>query len=310
MTSNPGALDFLPSPLRFAVVGAAKCGTTSLVDYLRQSDAIFLPTQKEIPYFVHDEKYAAGAEYLRTFYNDAPAGKAIGIAHVHMLHSPVARDRIANDCPDATIICACRNPVDRAYSAYWHLRRLNVESAATFEEALALEAERSADRHRYRNDFAYVGDGEYARQIETYVERFGRERVHVILTDDLAKEPARCVETLLQALGVRSDTSAIDFDVRSNEAGVPRWPVLHRLLLTKSWWKKMYKRTVPVALQYRARMSLKNPLLRANLKRATNEPMRPETRQRLVEHFRPHNARLEVMLGRSLSAWSSDEARS
>jgi len=304
MDSNPGALGILPAPLRFAVVGAPKCGTTSLVDYLRQHASIFLPEQKEVPYFVHDEKYATGSEYLRPFYAGAKAGHTIGIAHVHMLHTRLACERLANDSPGALIVVVCRNPVDRAYSAYWHLRRRKMESASTFEEALALEAERAASPRWFRTDFAYVADGEYARQIEEYQSRFGRDRVSVILSDDLDKDPATCVKTLLVALGLPPDTSGINFDERSNVAGVPRWKFLHRLLMSRSSWKKNYKKWMPASLLYRVRMAVKKPLLRANLKRTEYAPMRPETRQRLQEHFQPHNARLAAMLGRTLPGWN------
>ena len=37
----------------FFVVGAPKCGTTSLYDYLKSSDNIFLPKVKEPQYFAY-----------------------------------------------------------------------------------------------------------------------------------------------------------------------------------------------------------------------------------------------------------------
>src|SRR4051812_21418292 len=66
-------------PFDFAVVGVPKAGTTSLVDYLRVHADIFLPLQKEVPFFIYDEPFAAGEKYLAPFYAGSSASRLVGI---------------------------------------------------------------------------------------------------------------------------------------------------------------------------------------------------------------------------------------
>jgi hypothetical protein len=288
----------------FAIVGAPKAATTSLVDYLRSHADIFLPEQKEIPYFVDDEAFAQGVAYLDSVYAGVRKGQKVGIAHVHMLHADKPADRLRAHSPDAKIIAVLREPVDRAYSAFWHMRKLGWEDAATFEEALARESEQLKTPYADRTDFGYLRDGEYAAQIMRYVDRFGGANVRSIFTDDLASNAAGTVAEIVSWLGLSPDLIKADFQKRSNVAAKPRSAVLHWVLARPYGLKRLYKALMPMRLQYRIRTRLKDPLMARNLEQVGYPPMNPTTRRRLEEHFTPHNERLERLIGRPLpAAW-------
>lgn len=295
---------------QLAVVGAPKAGTTSLVDLLRSHPDIFLPAQKEVPFFVRDDAHAQGDRFLATYYAGHEGHRCVGIAHVHMLHSRLHAERLSAHSPDARIVAVLRAPVDRAYSAYWHMRLLGWEDADTFEEALAREPGRLATMPIVdRTDFGYLRDGEYAAQLDVYRALFGEDRVRILLTDDLARRTRETMEELLTWLGLQPDTSRMDLSQRSNVAGRPRSGLLHSILARPFGLKSLYKSIVPERLQYRIRIMIKDPLMARNIAAERYPPMRSETRERLVRHFAPHNERLAKLLGRPLPpSWGAASA--
>jgi hypothetical protein len=131
----------LPS---FMVLGAGKAGTTSLYYYLAQHPEVFMCSPKEPPFF--QTEYELGAEYYwRTHFRGYRGQRHAGEAAHHNLHLPYVTERIAATVPDASFIVLCRNPIERALSAYWH----NVTRGV----------ERSSFRGRHREESATAGDG-------------------------------------------------------------------------------------------------------------------------------------------------------
>jgi hypothetical protein len=273
------------------------------VDYLRAHRAVFLPLQKEVPFFIYDEAYAAGERYLEPYYAARAEKPVLGIAHVFMLRSRVAATRLKEHSENARIIAVLRNPIERAYSNYWHARKLGFEDVPTFEEALAREPERAAQPNALLTDLGYVRDGEYADLLGAYFELFGRDRVHVMFTDDLADRPHQAMHELLRWLGVTDDLTGMALDERSNVAAVPRSKALHHLLVRPSLPKRLYKAIVPATAQYWIRQRIKQPLLHRNLRAADYQPMRAGTREQLRRHYEPHNRRLAELLGRPIPDW-------
>lgn len=288
----------------FVIIGAAKAGTTSLTQYISQHPDIFFPREKEIPFFLREEVWSQGTKYLETYYSEKGNQKLIGIGHVHMLPSVDAASRLHQYCPDVKLIVVLRNPIDRAYSAYWHSRRLEWEKSATFEEALEQEPTRSAERSLIATDFAYLNDGCYYNHLQTYLKLFQRDRLYVVLTDDLKTDTPGTFTKLLTWLGVDPRLDEVDLTKKSNVASQPRYSLLNKLLLSRGSLKQAYKAVVPKKLQYEVAERLKKPLLQMNSKALDYPPIQESTRARLREYFEPHNARLGEFLNRDLSHWT------
>ncbi len=287
----------------FFIVGAPKAGTTSLYRYLRQHPQIFLPDCKEPRFFV-DEDFFIGVppalsahvgsldEYLALFAH-APEHTKAGDASPNYLYSPTAASRIHRFQPDALIVAILRNPIDRAYSHYCNHLRLGIEPLS-FEQAIALEAERSLRFH-------YVQHGFYAAQLQRYLDLFGTDSVVILFTDDLRHDPAGLCCRLFCFLQV--DTSVhIDTGTIHNQAKLPR--------------------SVGVTLLYRsvvsgnsrshraARRLLESPLGRAArcaarrlMTTRRTPPMAQETRQQLIDRYRVEVSELERLTRRDLSHW-------
>ncbi len=138
-------------------------------------------------------------------------GSLVGEASPSYLFHPQAPERVASLLPGAKLIALLRDPVDRAYSQWQHERALGREPLS-FEDAIAAEeertrgeAERLAADPRYFSrawwDHTYVARGLYAEQLERWLERFPREQLLVLLTEEYAADPAGTYARVLDFLG-------------------------------------------------------------------------------------------------------------
>ena len=128
----------------FYLVGAPKCGTTALYDFLSQHPQIFLPRTKELLHFASDLSYPTRLsedEFLAHF-ADRQGEQRAGTAHTAYLQSKRAAREIKSKRPDADIIIMLRNPVDMLHS--WHSELLyeTIEDIEDFEAALDAEPAR------------------------------------------------------------------------------------------------------------------------------------------------------------------------
>ncbi|WP_279401847.1 sulfotransferase [Piscibacillus salipiscarius] len=169
------------------MIGAAKSGTTSLYEYLKQHPQIYFPERKE-PHFFGNMKPGGEHvnninEYLKMF-EDAPDNTVIGEASTSYLYSSDAANKIKKFNNNAKIIVMLRNPVDRAYSMYRHQVRNGSENLS-FEEGLKAEESRILKGWKY--GFHYFAGGKYSWQIENYFDFFGDNNVKVFCLKTLKK---------------------------------------------------------------------------------------------------------------------------
>jgi hypothetical protein len=201
------------------VVGAQRCGTTTLYRVLSEHPDIVRPTfSKGIFYF--DVNYAKGPRWYRGHFPVAalarrrvagPEPVAFESSGYYSFH-PLAAERIGRDLPGVKLVLMVRDPVERAYSAYKHEFARGFETE-TFERALDLEPERLAgevDRmvadpsyvsvdHRHH---AYVTRGQYAEQVERLQSAVGAGNVYVMDADDFFADPGTEVAGLFDWLGL------------------------------------------------------------------------------------------------------------
>jgi len=248
----------------FLIVGAQRCGTTSMFKALREHPAVLPPVLlKGVHYF--DKRYERGPGFYRSHFplraTAARVERSLGVRPLtgesspYYLFHPLAGSRIANDLPGVRLIVLIRDPVDRALSAFTHEAARGYETE-TFERALALEPDRTAgERERMIVDpgydsfdlqhHAYLERGRYIEQLERLELLVGRERLHVVDSRDFFADPAPVYAAVLEFLGL-PPYDGVQFE------------------------------------QHNARPRL---------------PMDERTRRRLEEHFRPYDERLADWLG-------------
>ncbi len=284
------------------IVGAQKAGTTSLDKYLGEHPSIYLPEGKEIDFFFNDDFYKKGEKYLDPYYKDQSIEDIIGMSGCGMLYFDYVPKRICNYNPDAKIIIIFRNPIDRAYSAFWFAKRVGREPLDSFEDAL--ERERTGGVHGLypRGDLTYLEHGHYAEQLYRYNTFFSKEQIYILLTEDMKNN--EFIRPILQWLNVNPDSVSIDTSQKYNESAMPKIIWLHRIIMSPdSIFKKNYRAIMPFQLRKIIQRYITNRLLEKTLVPFKYPPMNEETRQMLREYFRPHNHRLSTIIGRNLEHW-------
>jgi hypothetical protein len=292
----------------FFIVGAAKCGTTSMFNYLKQHPQVFMPARRKESRFFSGlspeqfpgpgRRYVAfavtsWAAYQRLFEGSAacPARGEACTSYLYCYDKAIPRiiDRLGRR---VKIIVMLRHPVERAYSNYLQHVRDGVEPLA-FEEAL--EAERARGDEGWWLGFRYQDQGRYYEQVRAYAEAFGSDRMHVVLFDDFEADTARSVQRVFQFLDV-DDTFVPDLSRRYNPSGVPRHEALHRFITQEHPVKRAFRWAVP----HRLKVFLYNRYLQTSLDKP---PLRSETRARLLAVYREDVLRLQELIQRDLSSW-------
>jgi hypothetical protein len=291
----------------FFIIGAAKAGTTTLYEILRQHPQVFLPVAKEPAFFCDDEYYDQGIDwYLDTHFSGARGAAVMGEAtstYLYWSSKVVPRMARAYGASLPRIIAIFREPVSLVQSFYWHSVREARESLG-LREALAAEPERLAAqdaflRRRGRIVYSYSRIAQYATHLRPYLERFPQDRCLFLLTDDLADFPGlvRTLEAFLEldhAPGLKR--------VVSNAAALPRSPAVHRWLRERSPVKDVAKRVVPFPIRHRLKMRA----IGMNLKPFQIPALDADLACRIRRHYADEMKKLEGIIGRDLSAWYTE----
>lgn len=301
----------------FLLIGAAKAGTSSVFSYLGQHPDVFISPAKEPNYFALAGQrvgYAGPGDSIinqasittfdayQALFGAARSETAIGEASTLYLYAPTAAPAIRRDRPDMRLIAILRDPTERAYSSYLHMRRDGREPHDSFEAAL--EEEEVRVRGNWEHLWHYSRLGFYHAQLQRYYELFPPERIAVWLYDDLEAEPWRVLREVFTFLGVDPSFEP-DMSVRHKVAGTPRSRTLHGVLTRPNPAKALAKRLLPTGVRAR----LYGTLMQRNVV-AHRERLLPETRRKLESLYRTDVERLALLLGRDLSAWLTPASES
>ncbi len=248
----------------FLIIGAQKCGTTSLYRALSAHPDVLWSTPKEVHFF--NRHHGEGPDFYRSHFPSrvrlALRGAVrlrrtqVGEGTPQYLVHPRAPVRARRLLPDARILVLLRDPVERAWSHYRMAVRKE-RAARPFAEVVDEHMRRIGDRASIdlreewkahfgeEGDKPYLSKGIYADAVENWLESYPRDRIHVIHSADLFERPADTYARVLGFLGLRA-------------------------------WR-------PASFG------------RFNAER--EEPLDPELRRRLASFFRPHNERLFELIG-------------
>jgi len=215
----------LTSPLRrmpdFLIIGAKRCGTTSLYRHLIAHPQIapLFPSiehRKGVHYF--DRNANRSVAWYRSHFaiRRAFGGPALcGEASPYYLHHPYAPQRAAAVAPRAKLIVLLRDPVARAWSHYCDEVK-NGREPLPFREAIAAEAERAAVEYerlqrepayasRPYEHLTYVTQGMYAQHLRRWLDVYPRQQVLAVRSEDLFADPAKALESVCSFLGLEDD---------------------------------------------------------------------------------------------------------
>ena len=194
------------------IIGAQRSGTSSLFHYLKQHPQISTSNIKEVHYY--DEQYEKGQLwYQRHFPYRINRSKIVLEATPYYLFHPSSAERILHSAPHAKLIVILRDPVQRAYSHYQMVRKMGIESEPTFERALEKEKGRlNGEKEKITGNvhykslphkmMSYLERGKYADQLASYINLFGRDNIHIIISESFYQNPQLILDTLLEFLQI------------------------------------------------------------------------------------------------------------
>ena len=198
------------------VVGAPRCGTTTLAYFLRQHPEICFPIVKEPHFFAQHDLREKPAEQVRTFVEEeylrrffpCAAGRRTGVdASVTYLYVPEQLEPALRLWPNSKFVIALRDPLEMLPSLHRRLIYNGDETIRDFEDAWLASSERAFGRRVPRRCaeprwLRYDEAGRFATYLERLFATVGRDRCHVVLFDDLAGNPAREYRRLFNFLGL------------------------------------------------------------------------------------------------------------
>lgn len=202
----------------FLVAGQGKCGTTLLWHYLNIHPDIFVPPQKEVPFFASDLYYYGLGWYEMAFYHQHKGEPLVGDCFSANLSVPWVPQRVWESLDsDIRIIIALRHPVDRAISDY-NMAVQQLRETEPFEKAITLEDRRSERQPSQAHGVQYLTRGKYAVQLKRYLEYYSLDQMLIIIYEkDIVQNLPRTVESVYEFLGV--DTKKIAFtDATKNQS--------------------------------------------------------------------------------------------
>ncbi len=192
----------------YIIIGTQRAGTTSLYKYLVKHPAVAHALTKELRFF--DLFYDKGIGWYRSRFPSARYRSRVERTKGHRLlvgesspdymFHPHAPRRMAELLPDVKLILLLRNPVDRAFSHYWHQAKRGFETLS-FEEAIEQEPERlrgELDRmlgdERYvsfeRHHHSYLERGIYVDQLRRWTDRYPQDRFLIERSEDFFADPS------------------------------------------------------------------------------------------------------------------------
>jgi len=177
----------------FIIIGEARCGTTSLFNYISQNDKVLPPVKKEIHFF--DYKFHKKKGWYKSFFPFVKEGKITGEATPYYFSHPKAAKRIKETYPDIKVILVLRNPIDRAISSFYKQRDLKIEPIESIEKAIDIEEDRLKDSMKNMStnsdydfnhkNYAYAKRGLYYENLERWKSLFDEDQMLIFEFEEL-----------------------------------------------------------------------------------------------------------------------------
>lgn len=239
----------------FIVAGAPRCGTTSLYRYLQEHPAIYMSPQKETNFFAFkdtelnfkgpcgdrlENKSVTNIKEYKKLFQQTEEENAIGEASPAYLQWPGTAKRINDKIPNVKLIFILRNPIDRAYSDFLNMNRLNWETTSSFKEALKQEKNRK--KQGWGPYYYYKEKGLYGKQLKKYFEYFSEENIKIIFFKNFKNNTQKVLENVFKFLEVDDNFTPEKKVYNASKVSLEK---IYKEITSKNFLKKVFSKKLP-----------------------------------------------------------------
>ena len=283
------------------IIGAPKCGTTSLSVWINQHPDVFMSDPKEPHFFNTDSSHhhCIDIEHYESLFQEAETESIIAEASVWYLVSEVAVKNIVQYSPGAKFVVCLRNPIEASVSLHDQKVFSGGENLSSFMDARNIQEDRKSGTVKLPptcTDYRQLMYGEsclFGSLVEKVTEVVDKDNVHLIFLDDLHLDPLSEMRRLERFLGI-DEYGFYKFAV-VNTSKKRKSKVLaqfHRLVsMTKRKLKITYKAGVMASLNKWNQIERK----RDEIDESTLDILR--------NYFEPDIRLIEKLADRDLSKW-------
>lgn len=178
------------------IIGAQKCGTTSLFNYLAEHPQVCACTQKEPFFFADDQRFSRGLPYYFSLWNwqdqHQVALEASPTYTMQPMYSHVAQRIAQVEDIQFSFLYIMRNPLERIESHVIHSL-----STGYLKEP------------KVTND--NISFTKYAYQLDSFAKLFGKHRLHLLRLENLKKYPQQELRKIYHFLGIDTNFECADY---------------------------------------------------------------------------------------------------
>lgn len=292
------------------LIGAPKCGTSALSQYLGEHPDIFMSTPKEPNFFntQFSPKYRTVTEagkYLNDCFYGAKDSEVVGEATVWYLYDEEAIPQILAFQPQARFIAMVRNPIDLAHALHATELFTGHEDIEDFEAAWRLQAERRAGKHippgcSEPEVLQYGAIAQLGKQVQRFFQRVPSDQRHVIVFEDFTGNTKLAYEEVLQFLNVPGDNRDHFpvYNANRKYRNQQFSKLIHQLGRKTNIGPLKRKLGIPPS------MSITRWLKQLNTKQDKRETLSTSFIEELKQYFREDIALLSELLDRDLTHWT------
>lgn len=244
------------------LIGAAKSGTSSLVEYFRTKRDFYVSPVKEPFYFVEGYAISNKDEYLNLYENWKDEKYAVD-ASTGYLFSEESLVKIRDQVENAKIVILLRNPIDMSYS-FWKFMVANGSEQSDFFHAISEEqvAYRKSDEFEkkcinWSKNYLYIERAKYSSQIDKVIEVFSKENVHIELFENVNSDFDAYIGSLSNFLGLKLSNGNGEILPKVNEAKMPSW-IVHFIKKSKflSPVRLLFRKTLNIKVRHKIRHAI------------------------------------------------------
>ncbi len=293
----------------FFIIGAPKCGTTALAEYLNEHPNVFISTPKEPHYFASDMIYHRAVEtahdYFDLFKDVNPGQTAVGEASVWYMYSQKAIENIAIFNEKAKLIVMLRKPVDMVYSLHSQQCFNLQEDEKDFEKAWDLEPLRKRGKAIPKNvyhvpNLFYSEVAKYHEQLKRVYRYFPKNQVKIILFDEFIKNTSQVYRDVQFFLNVPFYKKTSFLPMNPNK-GIRSKRIQKVTVIIHKNRELINSLKKTLGLN---RIGISSVIRRINTFETNRKPMHPLVKARVVEHYKNEVEKLSQLINIDLSHWN------